>query len=170
MKGYQLVILLLITGHTVFGQLSDQQCYFSTKGGIIRSRLIVLPLSGNNYVVEYYQYGMGMFWGLPYKDTLVYENNAFKSDKNEITITKKKLKIRTADSKRTFKFSVRQTCDQEVNWTRNWSYRETERYQINNEEKSREFWMETDPLLKTHCHDDFVTRVIELKKELRIGE
>ena len=113
---------------------------------------------------------MGMFWGLPYKDTLVYKNNVFKSDKNEITIRRNKLKIRTSDSKKTFKFSLRQTCDEDVNWTRNWSYRETERYKIKNEQNSSQFWTKTEPLLKTRCHDDFVTEVRKIKKEIAVSE
>jgi len=28
----------------------------------------------------------------------------------------------------------------------------------------------TDPLLKTHCHDDFLAQVIEIKKEFGVSE
>jgi hypothetical protein len=163
-------VLMLGTSHSILGQPSAGQCYYSTKGGIARSRLIILPLTGNDYVIEIYRYGMGMFWGLPFNDTLVFENKVFRSEKHEITIKGKKLKIETVDAKRTFKFSILHSCDPEINWTRNWTYREIDRYKIKDEEKSREFWKNSDPFLRILCHNEFLARMTEIKNDLGVKE
>jgi hypothetical protein len=163
------MLTLLIIAQHVSGQPPRGQCYFSTKGAFKpTSRLIILPIQGDKYIVEFYQYGFGIFWGLPNRDTLKYENGFFLSETNQIGIKAKKLRITSNESKRTFKFSVKDQCDTEVNWTRNWSLKEVERYKIKNDTTQQAFSQRTVPFLRTLCHDDFTRHVTQIKKEIGI--
>lgn len=171
MKRQLLILTLIIIARHASGQPPAGQCYFSTKGAIKpTARLIILPIQENKYILEFYQYGMGIFRGLPYRDTLKYDNGLFTSEKNQIKINNNKLTITDKEGKKTIKYSVKNQCDTEINWTRNWSFKETERYNIKDDTARQNFGQRTEPLLRTLCYNDFINQVTEIKKEIGITD
>ncbi len=133
---------------------------------IYSNRLLILAIDSKTYLMEYYNYGGGVFWGLPYTDTLTLVKGRLLSNKHVLTIGADRLTIKSRGGKKKFKYQILDKCDSSVNWTRNWPMRESIRYKIKDRLKSQEFSHKSEPLLRTVCHDDFMIRMTEIKKEI----
>jgi hypothetical protein len=169
MRRFLLIYILLLTGTFVKGQPTESQCYFAQKRGLIFShRVILLKLDSQSYLMEYYSYGGGLFSGSPSTDTLHIDNGLLRTNLYNVKFDKDRMVVKSNDNGRRFKYKVLDKCDSLVNRTRNWSLRETIRYQIKDQVKAEEFWRETESILSSFCYPDFLDKIKELEKSYEL--
>ncbi len=129
----RLIIILsfILIFNQTFSQISKNKALFKSKKGLIfRSKTLVIP-EKNYFLFEHYTYGGGIFFSIPYRDTLYYKTGSYKS--NNSNLYEKNEKYYLVDNKgriSKIKFREIEICSPEINLTRNWTYKENLRYKL----------------------------------------
>lgn len=125
------ILILIQTFNPTYSQLHKDKALFHYKNGIIfQSKIILIP-ENDYFLFEQYTYGGGIFSANPFRDTLYFQTDSYVNEHSKI-YNKNGKYYRINDKGKTskLKFKELEICSQEINLTRNWTYKENLRYKL----------------------------------------